>query len=330
MAKRFKINKNEQYIECHRPFKLPNGKYSGIIRVYELLNPKKQNMLTTMDWSFEPEIVDPNTITGYNSLEIDGQLADLEKLVQDLCNSRLRVNKLGYCYFQVRRGVANTTETYGFTFYRMNDVLKWSDYGVMLKLDKPNPMTWARLDILHGGTSEINDSTVNNDLQSQVQKLTDQVKELQLKLDNSVPKRSFPTYYVPATRDLFHIVREPVLPKGATEVYDWKKSLNIFGSYTPTCVPANVDGFIKMRFTSWSGLGFDTSNWFFVAVKELAAPVLIYEGTEHSVTVAGHTVSSPLGDYANYISYFFTKDYYCPFGIVILTGIGARVGVRYQ
>ncbi|KAK9689926.1 hypothetical protein RND81_09G091500 [Saponaria officinalis] len=345
MAQRpFNMNKNELYIECHRPFKLPNSNYSGMIRVYELLNPQKQNMLTTMDWSFEPVIVDPNATSGYNSLEIDGQLVHLEKLVQDLCKSRLRVNKLGYCYFQVRRGVADTTETYGFAFYRMNDVLKWSDYGVALNPGKPNLMTWDRLDILHGGKSDLtemeihqtaNDDTVIEQLKSKVQKLSDQVKELQAQLNSDSRVPESPKYpelnRSPVQPFMFNFITNLNDPYNVPKILQhWGTNLNNFGTYTPTTgLIVGMEGLRRLTISVKPGHQFDANNWYRVGVKELTTTILVYEGTAHSVTVAGHTMSSPLDGNAYIIQYVVNNNPPFLFGFLTLVGIGARIAIRY-
>ncbi|KAL9243742.1 hypothetical protein vseg_017593 [Gypsophila vaccaria] len=391
--KPFNLSNSELYVECHRPFKLPNGKYSGMIRVYELLHPEKQNMLTTMDWSFEPVIVDPNATTGYNSLEIDGQLVDLEKLVQDLCRSRLRVNRLGYCYFQVRQGVADTTETYGFAFYRMNDVLKWSDYGVDLKQGKPNLMTWDRLDILHGGKSdsiknhqECNDdqTTMINQLESQNQKLTDEVKELKAQLSSCAPLKSqnreltdqikelqgklkscaaqcantddkavidqlksqnqiltdqnkvleaqlYRPFFVSVSPILFNIIRSYNPMVRETILHYWVTNFNNTHKYTPTRQAVRGELFYKrLSFAAKHDQGFDTNNWYSVAVKELEAPILIYEGTAYSANVAGHVVSAPVEGGAYVLYNAATGEYDRPFyfGLILLNNVGARIGIR--
>ncbi|KAH9607756.1 hypothetical protein KSS87_020780 [Heliosperma pusillum] len=312
----FKLNRDELYIACPHPFKLPNGNYPGMIRVYELQkSDNNNNILANMNWSSNPEIIDPKTTTGYDSLEINDQPVDYYKLVQDLCRSRLWVNRRGYCYFQLRQGVTDTTETDGVTFYRMNDLWKWCDYGV--NKDEENQALKNQVQILD---SQICKKNAEN------QAFAEQLRKLQAELETAAsgPKNK------PVSSSVFTLKSIPFswANYNPYTMY-WTVAEGVPRMLTPTHEVVNTPFPIPLTFNLLPGQCFDVNNWFYMQVKERSAPILIYEGNACSLSIGGYAMTSPIDCSAilNWGSFVDREQEHFDFAPVALVGYGARIAI---
>ncbi|KAL9243429.1 hypothetical protein vseg_017318 [Gypsophila vaccaria] len=341
-------------------------------------------MLTKTDWSVTPEILDPYATTGFNSLEIKGQLVDFYKLVQDLSKSRLLVNRRGYCYFQLNEeGITETTEEYGITFYRMNDLWKWCDYGVKVDLLSDKTLTnWDRLYILDGSKPPlVSDNQVvvikyrleetkiqlreknyevirlksevykkdgeNKSLKDRVatldseiceknaqnEALVEQVRRLESELEDA---RRSPTPSAlslnnpPVPSSVFVLKSIPFRwPNYNTYSLYWTCTQGVPRILTPSTNPVNSTFPIPVTFNLVPGYRFDVNNWFYMRVWERTAPILIYEGNAHTISVCGSTMTSPIGasTIINWGEYVDVQQEHFDFVPVSIVGYGSRIAI---